>query len=140
MLMGFKVIYEMLEEINQSVNKKEELLRRHLKDPIFGPTFKKVLEYMSDNIHIFKLRKVDYCIYFEDIVAAEHQNTDGIFEMLDYLSGNQNDTTIKETEFLNKISSVDVETVEVVTRILNKFSGCGLTNIQIIEILEEKEE
>jgi hypothetical protein len=138
MLTGLKVIYEMIEAINQSSVDKEDLLRKHLADPIFGRTLKKVLEYMTDKIHFFKLRRVRYCVYFEDPVAAENQTVDGIFEMLDYLSNKQDDPSDEEISFLEKISSSDVETVEVVTRIMNKFSSSGLTNEQIVKVLEEE--
>ena len=60
--------------------------------------------------------------------------------MLEYLNEIEKDTSSEEIAFLERISSSNPETVEVVTRILNKFSGCGLTNEQIAEILNEKEE
>lgn len=140
MLTSLKVIYEILEDINHSQMNKEDVLRKHLKDPIFGPTLRKVLTYIVSEKYSFQLKNIKYCIYFDDPVAAENQHVDGIFEMLDYLNMKQDDISDEEKSFLEKISSSDVETVEVVVRILNKSTGCGLPNIRIMEILEEKEE
>ena len=137
MLTSLKVIYEMLEEINQSSNDKEGILRRHLADPIFGPTFRKVLTYAADTKHVFGLKKIKYCIYFDDPIAAEHQHVDGIFQMLNYLNKLGSDPADSEISFLEKISSSNTETVETVMRILNKFPACGLSNERIMEILEE---
>jgi len=137
MLMSFKVIYEILEEINKSQNKKEDILRKHLKDPIFSKTLREVLNHLIDKKHIINLKRVNYCIYFDDPIASENQNTDGIFKMLEYLYEKGSDPSIDEISYLEKVSSIDVETVEVVTRILNKFSGCGLTEESIKSILEE---
>ena len=137
MLTSLKVIYEILENINHSPNNKEEVLRKHLKDPIFGPTLRKVLIYMIDKKYLFRLKKINYCVYFDDPVAAENQHVDGIFEMLEYLNTKTSDVSDEERTFLEKISSSDTETIEVVLRILNKFSGCGLINERIMEILEE---
>jgi TFIIF-interacting CTD phosphatase-like protein len=137
MLTNLKVIYEMLEKINQSSFDKEDILRTQLTDPIFGKTLRKVLDYITDDKRTFSVKKISYCVYFDDKLAAENQNVDGIFEMLDYISGKTSGISDEEISFLEKISSPDVETVEVVMRILNKQSGSGLTNDQIIKILKE---
>ena len=136
MLIGFKVIYEMLENINQSINSKEDVLKKHLNDPIFGKTLRKVLEYIVNDNIIFSLKKIKYCIYFDDKIAAEHQNTDAIFQMLEFITTKETDLSDVEISFLEKISSSDIETIEIVTRILNKESGCGLLNEQIKRVLE----
>jgi len=140
MLMSLKTIYEMLESINQKSYGKEESLKTYLNDPIFGKTLRKVLEYITNNNYVFSLKKINYCVYFDDPVAAENQNSDGIFEMLDYLNNIQLDASDEEKAFLEKVSSIDAETIEVVTRILNKHSGCGLTDEDIIKVLKEPEE
>ena len=127
----------MLEEINQSAGNKTELLKKHLNDPIFGKTLKKVLENITDPLKTFNIKQIRYCVYFDDSLAAEHQHVDGIFNMLDFLNSKQDDPSDEEIAFLEKISSADPETIEVVVRILNKFSGCGLTNDQIMKILKE---
>ena len=137
MLANLKVIYEMLENINQSSYDKEDRLKKHLSDPIFGKTLRKVLIYMTDDKYLFSVKKINYCAYFDDKLAAEKQNVDGIFEMLDYISGKTTGISDEEISFLEKISSPDVETVETVVRILNKQTGCGLTNDQVINILKE---
>lgn len=137
MLTGLKVIHDMLESVNQSTNNKEDVLRNFLSDPIFGKTLRRTLEYVTDKKHFFRLKRIRYCVFFDDKVAAEHQNVDSIFDMLDYLSEKPKDSSDDEISFLEKISSSDVETVEVVTRILNKMSGCGLVNETIVSILEE---
>lgn len=137
MLMSFKVIYEMLEDINKSQKNKEDILKKYLKDPIFGKTLRQVLNYMIDEKIDFHIKRINNCIYFDDPIASENQNTDGIFKMLDYLQTLTSDPSIDEISFLEKVSSIDVETVEVVTRILNKTSGSGLTNESIKSILEE---
>ena len=137
MLISLKVIYEMLEEVNQSTNNKEGLLRNYLIDPIFGQTLRKVLTYMADTKHIFSLKKIKYCVYFNDPTAAEYQNVDGIFQMLNHLNKLGSDPSENEIIFLEKISSADPETVEIVTRILNKQTVTGLTNERIMEILGE---
>lgn len=137
MLANLKVIYEMLDGVNQSSFDKEDKLRTYLKDPIFGKTLRKVLEYMIDNKYIFSVKKIKYCVYFDDKLAAENQNVDGIFEMLDYISGKTTGISDEEVSFLEKISSPDVETTEVVMRILNKQTGCGLTNDIVMSILKE---
>ena len=116
---------------------KEEVLRKHLKDPIFGQTLRKVLTYIIDPKYSFRLTKINYCVYFDDAAAAENQHVNGIFEMLDYLNSKTGDVSDEEKSFLEKISSSDPETVEVVLRILNKSASCGLTNTQINQILEE---
>lgn len=140
MLMSLKTIYEMLESINQKSYGKEELLKTHLNDPIFGKTLRKVLEYITNDNYVFSLKRINYCVYFDDPIAAENQNSDGIFEMLDYLNNLTSDVSDEERAFLEKVSSIDPESVEVVTRILNKYSGCGLTDDDIIKVLKEPEE
>jgi hypothetical protein len=137
MLMSLKTIYEMLESINQKSYDKEGLLKTHLNDPIFGKTLRRVLEYITNDKYVFSLKRINYCVYFDDPIAAENQNSDGIFEMLDYLNNITSDVSDEERAFLEKVSSIDPETVEVVTRILNKYSGCGLIDDDIIKILEE---
>jgi hypothetical protein len=138
MLTSLKEIYKMLESLNNSITNKEEKLIKYLDDPIFGGTFRRVLEYISYDKYIFGLKQIKYCVYFEDPIAAEHQNVDSIFEMLDYLNQKEGDPSDDEISFLEKISSSDVETVEVVVRILNKINCCGLTNERVIEILERE--
>jgi len=140
MLMSLKTIYEMLESINQKSYDKEGLLKKHLSDPIFGKTLRRVLEYITSDKYSFNLKRINYCVYFDDPIAAENQNSDGIFEMLDYLNNKQSDVSDDERTFLEKVSSIDPESVEVVTRILNKYPGCGLTDEAIIEVLKEPEE
>ncbi len=139
MLSSLKQIFNMLEDINRkiTIDDKLNLLRKFLKEPIFGAVLRKVLEYITNKNWQFKLKHINYCLYFEDKLAAEHQNTDGIFTMLEYISNKETDISDEEKSFLEKISSSDPETVEVVTRILNKESGCGLTNDQILEILSQ---
>ena len=136
---SLKQIYIMLEEINKKMDDhgKIGLLKEYLSDPIFGNVFRKVLVYIASSRRSYKLKRINYCIYFDDKIAAEHQNVDSIFTMLDYLNEKTSDASDEEISFLEKISSSDVETVEVVVRILNKQSGCGLTNEQIVEILQE---
>jgi len=136
MLDTLKIIYRMIEEVNQSFNK-EETLRKNLNDPIFGQTLRRVLEYLTDKSLKFPLNRIKHCIYFEDKVAAEHQNVPGIFQMLDFIAAKETDLSDDEITFFERVSSSDLETVEVVTRILNKESGCGLVNDKIIEILGE---
>ena len=136
MLTSLKVIYSILEEINQSTKDKKDLLKKHLDDPIFGKTLKRVLEYITNDFK-FNLKQIRYCVYFDDPIAAEHQHVNGIFNMLDFLNSKQDDPSDEEIAFLEKISSADPETIEVVVRILNKFSACGLTNDQIMKILKE---
>lgn len=138
MLTSLKEIYNILEDINQSISNKTELLIKYLNDPIFGKTLAKVLDYMTDPQKYIKLTKINNCIYFTDELAAENQNVDGIFKMLDYLIEKNSEPSDDEIKFLEKISSSDMETVEVVTRILIKFPGCGLTNENIREILESE--
>jgi len=130
MLTSLKQIYIMLEDINRKIDddSKNNLLRTFLNEPIFGKILRKVLEYLTNDKLQFKIKRVNFCTYFEDKVAAEYQNTDGIFEMLDYINSKSEDISEDEKSFLDKISSSDPETVEVVTRILNKESGTGLTN------------
>jgi hypothetical protein len=139
MLTSLKQIYIMLEDINRKIDddSKDHLLRTFLNEPIFGEMLRKVLMYTTDKSKQFKLKRIKFCTYFEDKVAAEHQNTDGIFEMLDYIDSKSDDISEDEKSFLDKISSSDPETVEVVTRILNKEAGCGITNNKIIQILNE---
>jgi hypothetical protein len=139
MLSNLKQIYTMLEDINRKIDSdgKIDLLRIFLNEPIFGEMLRKVLMYITDESKQFKLKRIKFCTYFEDKVAAEHQNTDGIFDMLDYIDNKLDDISEDEISFLEKISSSDIETVEVVTRILNKEAGCGITNDKIIEILNE---
>ena len=126
----------MIEEVNQS-NDKEDILRKNLQDPIFGETLRRVLEYLTDKSLKFPLNRIKYCIYFEDKIAAEHQNVPGIFQMLDFIAAKEIDLSDDEITFFERVSSSDPETVEVITRILNKEAGCGLVNDKIIEILEE---
>ena len=140
MLDSLKEIYNMLESINQTTFNKKILIKQYLKDPIFGKTFNQVLIFITDPKYKFKLKQIKFCTFFEDEFAIEHQNVKGIFQMLEYLNEIEKDTSSEEIAFLERISSSNPETVEVVTRILNKFSGCGLTNGQIAEILNEKEE
>jgi len=139
MLTSLKQIYIMLEDINRKIDddSKDNLLRTFLNEPIFGKILRKVLEYLTNDELQFKIKRVNFCTYFEDKVAAEHQNTDSIFEMLDYIDSKSDDISEDEKSFLDKISSSDPETVEVVTRILNKEAGCGITNNKIIQILNE---
>jgi len=137
MLTSLKVIYEMLESINQKSDNKEDILKKYLNDPIFGSTLRKVLDYITNQDLKFPLKRINYCLYFDDKIAAEHQNVDSIFEMLDYISIKQSDPSDEERTFLERISSSDVETVETVMRILNKMSGCGLTNEQIMKVLQD---
>jgi hypothetical protein len=139
MLTSLKQIYMMLEDINRKIdnNSKIDLLRTSLNEPIFGKILRKVLEYLTNENLQFKIKRVNFCAYFEDKISAEHQNTDGIFKMLDYISSKSDDVSADEKSFLDKISSSDFETVEVVTRILNKEAGCGITNNKVIEILSE---
>jgi hypothetical protein len=139
MLTSLKQIYIMLEDINRKIDddSKDHLLRTFLNEPIFGKILRRVLMYITDESKQFKLKRIKFCTYFEDKVAAEHQNTDGIFDMLDYIDNKLDDISEDEISFLEKISSSDIETVEVVTRILNKEAGCGITNDKIIEILNE---
>ena len=137
MLDSLKIIYQMIEEVNQKSFGKESTLRKHLSDPIFGDTLKKVLSYMINPKLIFPKVRISYVLYFSDKVAAENQHVEGIFKMLDYIAAKEDDLSDEEILFLERISSSDPETVEVVTRIINKFSGCGLTNEIIKEILEE---
>ena len=136
MLDTLKIIYQMIEEVNQS-NDKEDILRKNLQDPIFGETLRRVLEYLTDKSLKFPLNRIKYCIYFEDKIAAEHQNVPGIFQMLDFIAAKEIDLSDDEITFFERVSSSDPETVEVITRILNKESGCGLVNDRIVEILEE---
>lgn len=137
MLTNLKEIYNMLEEINRTGKSKEDLLRSHLTNVIFGKTLRKVLEYITDTSKQFNLKKIEHFVYFDDPVAAENQTVDGIFQMLDYLNEKDDDPSDEEIDYLGKVSSSDAETIEVVTRILNKFSGTGLTNEQILEIIKE---
>lgn len=136
MLESLKVIYQILEETNQS-NDKENILKKYLNDPIFGETLKKVLVYITDKSLMFPLKRINYCIYFEDKIAAEHQNVPGMFQMLDFIAAKDTDLSDDEITFFERISSSDPETIEVVTRILNKESGTGLINDKIVEILGE---
>ena len=138
MLESLKVIYQMLDEINRSVKNKEDLLKKHLRDPIFGKTLRKVLEYITNETLIFSLKKINFCVFFEDKIAAEHQNVASIFQMLDFIITKETYLSDDEISFFEKISSSDPETIETVMRILNKESGCGLMNNKIKEILEEK--
>jgi len=140
MLLSLKVIYEYLENINQSTLNKEETLKKYLKEPVFGKVLRQTLEYLANENLKFRINRINYCIIFEDKLAAEHQNTDSIFQMLDYLGTKDSDPSPEEISFLEKICSHDPETVEVVTRIINKQSGTGLTNKQIAKILNEKKE
>ncbi len=140
MLDNLKEIYNMLESINQSTSDKRILMKQYLRDPVFGKTFRQVLIFITDQKHKFNIKQIKFCAFFEDKFAEEHQNVKGIFQMLDYLGEKGKSSSSEEIAFLERISSSNPETVEVVTRILNKFSGCGLTNEQIVEILNEKEE
>jgi hypothetical protein len=140
MLTSLKEIHNMLEEVNQLNDNKEELLRKHLENPIFGKTLKRVLEYITDKKHLFRLKRIHYRVFFEDKFAAEQQHVDGIFKMLDSLSEKVGDYSDEEILFFERVSSSDPETIEVINRILNKYSSTGLTNEQIIKVLEEKNE
>jgi len=137
MLMSFKVIHEMLVKINNAIDNKEEVLINCTTDPIFGKTFIKVLHYITNPEFNFKLAQINYQPVFDDPIAAENQNTDGIFEMLDYLNKKDSDASINEITYLENISSVNLETIEVVNRILNRYSETGIGNERIQEILKE---
>jgi len=135
---SLKAIYDILENINRSINNKEDMLIQNLKDPIFGKILRKVLDYMTNPKYSFQIKQIKYCVYFDDPIASENQNVNSIFKMLDYLIEKEGNPSDEEIAFLEKISSSDMETVEVVTRILIKFPGCGLTNERIAEILEDQ--
>jgi hypothetical protein len=137
MLSSLKEIYEMLEQINQKVFAKEDLLKEYLKDPVFGKILEKVLNYIACKEYKFQFKQINFCVYFNDPIAIENQNTDGIFEMLDYLINKSDEISEEEISFLEKISSSNIETIEVVTRIINKYSGCGISNQRLCEILRE---
>ncbi len=137
MLNSLKEILNMLENINRSVDNKTDLLIKYLKDPIFGKTLARTLEYMTDPNKIFRPIRIGFCIYFNDPIAIENQNVGGIFQMLDYLLEKETDPSAEEISFLEKISSADPETVEIVTRIITKSPACGLTNEEILRIIKE---
>jgi len=130
----------MLEDINRKLDdeSKRDTLRKYLKEPIFGKVLRQVLVYLTGESWQFSIKRINFCMYFEDKTAAEYQNSDGIFDMLEYLNSKSDDISEDEKAFLEKISSSDPETVEVVTRILNKEAGCGLTNDVIESILLEE--
>jgi len=94
----------MLEDINRkiTIDDKLNLLRKFLDEPIFGAVLRKVLEYLTDEKWQFKLKRINYCLYFEDKLAAEHQNTDGIFTMLEYIGSKETDISDEEKSFLEK--------------------------------------
>ena len=129
MLVSLKPIFTVLERINRKthIEMKRKILEENLEDPIFGDTLRKVLIYLSGESWNFKLKKINFCVYFDDAIALEHQNVESIFKMLEFINDKDGDISDDEISFLEKISSSDPETIEVVTRILNKESGCGLT-------------
>ena len=124
--MSFKPIHDMLHTISLHTGRldKERLIKEYLNDSKHGDLFKKVVTYTLHPFKVYNTRTVQYLQLRDDDPYLVGQNTDKIFECLDFLAAKSGCSDL-ENEILSKFASMDKASVDIVQRIVTKDLKCG---------------
>ena len=121
--MSLQHILENLEILQNtsSTNEKVNLLKTHLKDPLF-------LQVVKYTLDIHKKYGIKDLEYPKNIVPSQQGGSiREIFDLLSILANKPGTTHEEKSKLANLAASIDAKTFEVVRRIVNKDLKCGVS-------------